>query len=144
MKLGKATVTALAIVPQVGLLILAIGVTNRLMEGSGVAARIAALAAALLLLGLAYTRAARKWPDVFSDRVQLRGPELNFSRAGVLVSVIACWAAALVFILGLKTFGQSQPLLWPFVVLIGYLLLVAAIHLMESAWLRQDSERETT
>ena len=65
------------------------------------------LASGLLLFGTIYWLMARRWPDVFADAVQLRGPKFTLSRAIILVAVMLLWAAALIWASGSKLISKA-------------------------------------
>jgi hypothetical protein len=144
MRLGKSTVIALAVCPVIGLFVLTAAAAQRLAEGQNAATRALTMLAFFVLLGLVVRFMSRRWPTVFSDRVQLRGPHLNAHRAGMIIAAIAFWAGVFVLLFTHPAFEHSIQPVWLPAVVAWYAGLVASLHVMESAWLRHDSDKVGT
>ena len=141
MKLGKSTLIALTVIPLVSLYLLTATAATYLTEGLKPQARFIAAVSGFLLLALVYHFMSRRWPTIFSDRIQERGPVLNVRRVGILIAMMVLWAAAFVWLMTTRALEGWVTLNWPWKAAGWYLVLVITIHLVESIWRRHDASR---
>lgn len=140
MKLGKITVISLTAFPLLISLAAVLGGLNYLLRQRSGVARFATIVICLSLLAWVYHGLARTWPDVFSDRIQLRGPKINTRRAICLIVVMALWGVALVCAFDSRLVGGIQLQIWQALIFYSswYAAFVGAIYLLESLWLKYD------
>lgn len=140
MKLGRATVMALVFPPVFASLGLMLGAISSLVQYENLATKIVAFTSGLLLFSAIYRFLAHRRPDIFSEDVDLRGPQLTLPRASVLVVVMLVWAAIFIWTLGSKQLAVLRLSMWQMLILgtTWYIVLVAVIHLLELTWLKRD------
>lgn len=137
-RLGRFTVISLTALVVVPMLVLLNGMGTTLTRGQNTATKVVATLAGLLLLTLLGGLAARRWPALFSDEGRQRGPRPTPLRLGTLAALLVLWVGALVWWLSTEpSRAPAGPVLASSAV--WYLVLVGAIYLLESTWLKHDA-----